>query len=98
MFDIPVEPEESKKEYTKFRKFLLKDGFIMMQYSIYSRFCHNESDCEKHIQRVKRNASKYGNIRILKTTERQYENMIILNGGLTYQENISFKNDMLVIE
>ena len=39
MFDLPVITEKEKKIATKFRKFLLDEGFIMMQYSVYSRIC-----------------------------------------------------------
>ena len=63
MFDLPVITEEEKRIYGKFRKFLLKDGYIMMQYSIYSRVCKNSDDVEKHVNRIKQNLPDKGNIR-----------------------------------
>lgn len=39
MFDLPVETVAERRAYRKFRKFLIDEGFIMHQYSIYSRFC-----------------------------------------------------------
>lgn len=98
MFDIPVDTLESHKAYTKFHSFLLKDGFIMMQYSIYVRFCHNIPDCEKHVMRVKKNCPEFGNIRLLKITEKQYENMIILYGNKRYNEEIEFDKNLITIE
>ena len=34
MFDLPVVTTEQRREYTRFRKYLLKNGFVMMQESI----------------------------------------------------------------
>ena len=33
-FDLPVAGLENRRNYTKFRKFLIKNGFIMMQESV----------------------------------------------------------------
>ena len=52
MFDLPVITEKERKIATKFRKYLLDDGFIMMQYSVYSRICKNNDDLNKHINRL----------------------------------------------
>ena len=98
MFDIPVEPIEAHKAYTKFRNFLLKDGFIMLQFSIYIRFCHNEPDSLKHVNRVIKNCPNYGNIRLLKITEKQYQNMLLLNGSKNCNEEIKFNKNLIVIE
>ncbi len=44
MFDLPTEDKQMRKDYTKFRKFLLNDGFAMMQYSVYMRLFGYRSD------------------------------------------------------
>ena len=31
MFDLPTETAENRRNYTKFRKYLIKSGFMMMQ-------------------------------------------------------------------
>ena len=31
MFDLPTETSENRRNYTKFRKYLIKSGFMMMQ-------------------------------------------------------------------
>jgi len=38
MFDLPVETKENRRHYTRFRKLLMKDGFMMLQYSVYARY------------------------------------------------------------
>lgn len=92
MFDLPVTTETDRKVATKFRKFLLDDGFIMMQFSVYSRICKNNDDLNKHINRLKINAPKTGNIRLIQITESQYNNMIMFSGKKESEEEISIDN------
>ena len=80
MFDLPVVTVEERQIYSKFRKFLLKDGYIMVQFSIYSRICKNNDDVTKHINRIRQNLPDKGNIRLLQVTEKQYQDMIYLRG------------------
>ena len=97
MFDLPVITEKEKKIATKFRKYLLDDGFIMMQYSVYSRICKNNDDLQKHINRLKINTPKKGNIRLIQVTEKQYDNMIMFSGEKQIEENIAIES-LLIIE
>lgn len=92
MFDLPVVTEKERKIAAKFRKFLLDDGYIMMQYSVYSRICKNNDDLKKHINRIKINSPKTGNIRLLQVTENQYNNMIMFCGTKSIEEDISINN------
>lgn len=97
MFDLPVMTEKEKKIASKFRKYLLDDGYIMMQYSVYSRICKNNDDLNKHINRLRINSPKTGNIRLLQVTENQYNNMIMFCGTKSVEEDISIEN-LLVFE
>ena len=97
MFDLPVITEKEKKIASKFRKYLLDDGYIMMQYSVYSRICKNNDDLNKHINRLRINSPKTGNIRLLQVTENQYNNMIMFCGTKSLEEDISIEN-LLVFE
>ena len=92
MFDLPVITEKEKKIASKFRKYLLDDGYIMMQYSVYSRICKNNDDLNKHINRLRINSPKTGNIRLLQVTENQYNNMIMFCGTKSIEEDISINN------
>ena len=92
MFDLPVVTEKEKKIATRFRKFLLDDGYIMMQYSVYSRICKNNDDLFKHINRLKINTPKNGNVRLLQVTENQYNNIIMFSGTKKVEEDISIEN------
>lgn len=72
MFDLPVLLDEERKEASRFRKVLLDDGFIMIQYSVYSRPCVSLERMKKHYERVKSYAPTTGDIRLLFFTDRQW--------------------------
>ena len=72
MFDLPVLLEEERKEATRFRKSLLDDGFIMIQYSVYSLPCVSLERMMKYYERVKSYAPTTGDVRLLFFTDRQW--------------------------
>lgn len=76
MFDLPTNTREEKRAYRDFRKYLLKNGFQMLQYSIYIRTCPNRSAVNKYFNRIRNNSPKKGNIKLIYITERQYEDML----------------------
>ena len=78
MFDISTETKKDLGKYRKFRADLLGHGFIMFQYSIYIRFCRSLSIAEKYEKKIEAQAPHNGSIRIIKITESQYSNMIII--------------------
>lgn len=80
MFDMPVDTVEERKAYRKFRKFLIDEGFIMHQFSIYSKLLLNNSANNAMIERLKTHNPKKGNITLLTITEKQFSRMIYLNG------------------
>ena len=78
MFDMPTDTKGDIKKYTKFRKKLLEMGFIMFQFSINVRFCNSLENAQKYERKIKENSPTKGSIRVLKVTEAQYKNMIII--------------------
>ena len=98
LFDLPSVTKREKRNYILLRKKLLDDGFIMVQFSIYSRFCRNQQDAEKHIERIVQTAPKDGSIRILCITEKQFEDMIIVIGDLNETEKVVDKDFLVTIE
>lgn len=79
-FDLPVTTASERKNATRFRNFLLKDGYYMVQFSVYSRVCNGNDAVEKHFKRIKENLPPSGSVRMLTITEKQYQNMHILLG------------------
>ncbi|HGD6478401.1 TPA: CRISPR-associated endonuclease Cas2 [Streptococcus agalactiae] len=80
MFDMPTETAEERKAYRKFRKFLLSEGFIMHQFSVYSKLLLNNTANNAMIGRLKVNNPKKGNITLLTVTEKQFARMVYLHG------------------
>ncbi len=85
-FDLPVNSKPSQKEAAKFRNFLLKDGYHMVQYSVYTRICNGYDNVELHKNRLKLHLPDNGSVRLLTITEKQYESIEILLGNLSYDD------------
>lgn len=71
-FDLPTETKKERKFATKFRNFLLKDGFIMFQYSIYVRHCASRENMNVHIKRIEKNIPSKGKVSVLRFTDAQF--------------------------
>lgn len=80
-FDLPVESVSDKKEYRRFRKFLINEGFIMMQESIYTKLALNSSVIESIKKRLIVNKPLKGIVQSLVVTEKQYANIDIIVGS-----------------
>ena len=72
LFDLPTNTKAQRKRAAAFRKQLIEDGYDMMQYSIYKRFCGSAEACEVHIKRIKEWLPKEGKVSILKFTDKQF--------------------------
>lgn len=83
MFDLPVVSGEDRRNYTRFRKALEKDGFMMMQFSVYARYCPSEEASEMHRKRVRRALPPKGQVRVLSVTDRQFGKMEVFAGKTT---------------
>lgn len=71
-FDLPNITARDRRNYLTFRKFLLNDGFIMLQESVYSKLILNTEQAKLLIERIKKSAPKRGIIQTLTITEKQY--------------------------
>ncbi|MGP1544643.1 MAG: CRISPR-associated endonuclease Cas2 [Candidatus Fimenecus sp.] len=74
-FDLPTETLENKREYRKFRKFLIKKGFLMLQESVYCKLALNQTVAHAVIDTVRSNKPKDGLIQLLLVTEKQFSKM-----------------------
>lgn len=85
-FDLPVKTAEERKIANKFRKSLIKDGYSMLQLSVYSRIVRGRDALAKHQKRLLQMLPAQGNVRCLEVTEKQYANMKLLVGLPKQQE------------
>lgn len=80
LFDLPTETKKDKKNYTEFRKNMLKDGFTMFQFSAYLRHCASRENAEVHLNRVQKSLPPKGHVGILTITDKQFGMMQIFYG------------------
>lgn len=91
-FDLPVKTKAQRKAATGFRNYLLKDGYHMVQFSIYARVCNSIEATNKHEARLRVNLPKNGSVRLLIITEKQYNGIKILVGEASvYDKPISYE-------
>ena len=75
-FDLPVVTKKQRKAATDFRKRLLKGGFVMMQYSVYTRHCASKESSGVHMKRIKSKIPEHGQVSILRVTDKQYGQIV----------------------
>lgn len=82
-FDLPTETLEDRRNYSRFRKFLIKSGFMMVQESVYSKLALNQNAASSISENVRRNKPPKGLVQLLAVTEKQYSKMEFIVGSAT---------------
>lgn len=80
MFDLPTDTSIQRRHYRKFRNFLIDEGFVMMQESIYTKICINQHAVDKVEANVRSHCPPDGLVQIISVTERQFAGMKVLVG------------------
>lgn len=94
-FDLPTETAKDRREYSKFRKFLISEGFIMMQESIYSKLALNNSIVISEKEKINKNKPLKGIVQLLTITEKQFSEIEYIVGNST--SNILDNTERLII-
>ena len=95
MFDLPILTADERRNYRKFRKFLIKNGFVMLQESVYAKLTLNVTAARTVMDNIKRNTPEKGLVQILMVTEKQFSAMEYVCGEFSSEYVIS--TDRLVI-
>lgn len=80
MFDLPVEDKDDRRNYTRFRNALRKDGFMRLQYSVYARYIPSEEAAEAHRRRIRSAVPPLGQVRLVALTDHQFGKMEVFYG------------------
>ncbi len=80
MFDLPMDTPKARNAYTRFRKLLLRQGFVMLQLSVYARHCASEEASIAQRKRVIESLPPDGQVRLLSVTDRQFGKMEVFFG------------------
>ena len=80
LFDLPVDSKAARKHYAQFRTALLKQGFTMLQFSVYARYCASEESGEILKTKIMGALPPEGQVRLLMVTDRQFGKMEVFYG------------------
>lgn len=94
-FDLPTITAEDRKVYSRFRKFLIKSGFLMMQKSVYCKLALNMTVCDAIVQNIRKNKPSKGLIQILILTEKQFSKIEMITGD--YHSTVFDSDERIVI-
>lgn len=79
-FDLPTETLQNRRDYTRFRKLLIKNGFMMLQESVYCKLALNQTVVTAMTENIRKNKPPKGIIQLLVITEKQYSKMEFIVG------------------
>lgn len=82
-FDLPTETSAERRNYRRFRRFLLQSGFLMMQESVYCKLLLNASAQNSMAEKIRKNKPPKGIVQMLTVTEKQFAKMEYIVGEWT---------------
>lgn len=94
-FDLPTETAEDRRNYRKFRNGLVKNGFIMMQESVYCKLLMNNTADQYVREAVKKMKPPKGIVQLLTITEKQFSGIEYLTGE--FHSDIISSDERMVI-
>ncbi|MDE6312233.1 MAG: CRISPR-associated endonuclease Cas2 [Lachnospiraceae bacterium] len=94
-FDLPTLTSENRKEYARFRKFLIKNGFLMMQESVYTKMALNQTAASSVVESVRKNKPAQGIVQMMTVTEKQFNRMEYVCGN--FKSEVLSSDERLVI-
>lgn len=95
-FDLPMVTKAEKRAYVQFRRFLLNDGYDIIQWSVYGRILNGVDAEKKHLTRLVENLPPKGAVRAMTVTEKQYAGIRLLVGKPVFQEKIVTASQLLL--
>lgn len=94
-FDLPTITSEDRREYTRFRKYLIKNGFLMLQESVYSKMTLNKTVADVVTANVRKNKPLHGLVQMMVVTEKQFNKMEYVCGE--FNSEVLCTDERLVI-
>ncbi|OBV29708.1 CRISPR-associated endonuclease Cas2 [Helicobacter sp. CLO-3] len=96
MFDMPTTSKKDRQNYAKFRTRLIADGFMMLQFSVYMRICKGIASANNHLEKLNLILPPKGHVRALVITERQFDNMRLLLGERSKNEEVNAPRQLVL--
>lgn len=96
-FDLPVDTASNRKNYRLFRKYLIKDGYLPLQESVYAKLVVNESSAGNAVARLRKHRPQKGLVQVLKITETQFSTMEYITGNRKAYDEVDTMEELLVL-
>ena len=82
LFDLPVDSKQHRRDYTRFRKLLISQGFQMLQFSVYAQYFPSEEASDSKRKIIREGIPTDGQVRLVTITDHQFGKMDIFLGNL----------------
>lgn len=96
-FDLPVKTAKQRKDYRQFRKFLLKDGYLQLQESVYAKLVVNDGAAGAAVTRLRKNRPPAGLVQVMKVSEAAYATMEYITGNRKAYDEVDTMEELLIL-
>ena len=72
LFDLPVGTKIQRSRATRFRNYLLDEGFAMSQFSVYLKLLGSREKTDALFDRIERNVPPEGSVHCIGITDKQF--------------------------
>lgn len=96
-FDLPVQTAKQRKDYRLFRKFLLKDGYLQLQESVYAKLVVNDGIAAGAVSRLRKNRPPAGLVQVMKVSEAAYATMEFITGDRKAYDEVDTTEELLIL-
>lgn len=96
-FDLPVKTAKQRKDYRQFRKFLLKDGYLQLQESVYAKLVVNDGAAGAAVARLHKNRPPAGLVQVMKVSEAAYATMEYITGNRKAYDEVGTMEELLIL-
>lgn len=96
-FDLSVQTAKQRKDYRLFRKFLLKDGYLQLQESVYAKLVVNDGIAVGAVARLRKNRPPAGLVQVMKVSEAAYATMEFITGDRKAYDEVDTTEELLIL-
>lgn len=96
-FDLPVETATQRRNYRLFRKHLVKEGYLMLQESVYAKLVTNDGAAGAAVMRLRKHRPPEGLVQVLKVTEKQFATMDYIVGNRRAYDEVDTMEEFVIL-
>ena len=96
-FDLPVDTSRDRRNYRVFRRELIKQGFVMLQESVYVKITLTNAVTVAAIENVRKICPDRGTIHILKVTEKQFSDIVDINNSGALESSVMSSDSVVIL-